>query len=168
MMKKECLDMNTTTVTALMIGDFKMKFEPISARESQLDHYGKRGISWHGFCLQFYLLQQSVNKDGSIVREPRKYTVYLDQIISDCNKQDAYSVFSLLDMTMAQIANKLPFLTNIVLQTDNAKTYNNTFCCAQYHFLIWFIIRNLLALSNTYTPRPRMERPSWMPILRGV
>ena len=48
--------MNTRTnedITAIMIGDFKMKFELLSSSKSTLDHYGKRGISWHGFCLFF-------------------------------------------------------------------------------------------------------------------
>ena len=56
-MKQDCINSNGKDVVALMIGDYKMKFEPMSQRETTLDHYGKRGISWHGFCLQFYLLQ---------------------------------------------------------------------------------------------------------------
>ena len=27
---------------------FKMKFNPVSGRETRLDHYGKHGIGWHG------------------------------------------------------------------------------------------------------------------------
>ena len=54
-MIKECY-FKPKSVTALMIGDFKIKFEPLSSRETIITHYGKRGISWHGFCVQFYLL----------------------------------------------------------------------------------------------------------------
>ena len=35
---------NGSDVHALMIIDFKMKFEPPSVREMTLDQYGKRGI----------------------------------------------------------------------------------------------------------------------------
>ena len=126
-MKEECISGIKKDITALIIGDFKMKFEPMSTRETTLDHYGKRGISWHGFCIQFYLLQEETFDDGTTVERPTKYTAYLDQIISDSNKQDSFCVFSLLEAALAQINNELPFITNVVLQTDNAKSYNNNF-----------------------------------------
>ena len=44
-LKDNCLDKRNRGVTAMMIGDFKMQFEPMSSRETTLDHYGKRGIS---------------------------------------------------------------------------------------------------------------------------
>ena len=56
-MKDDCFDETN------MIGDFKMKFEPMSSRETTLDHYSKRGISWYGFCLMFYLSHSSVDDD---------------------------------------------------------------------------------------------------------
>ena len=114
-----------TGITAIMIGDFKMKFEPLSSRECTLDHYGKRGISWHGFCLIFFLQQSVENNYGSVSKEPIKYTVYLNQILSDSNKQDSLSVLSLLDAAMAQISRELPFINELILQTDNAKSYSN-------------------------------------------
>ena len=126
-MKQKCTESNGRNIIALMIGDFKMKFEPMSQRETTLDHYGKRGISWHGFCLQFYLIQKEKNKDGDDGEVTSKYTVYLDQVVSDGNKQDSLSVYSLLDAALGQIANELPFISSIILQTDNAKSYNNTF-----------------------------------------
>ena len=126
-MKKMCIDSNGKQIVALMIGDYKMKFEPMSQRETTLDHYGKRGISWHGFCLQFYLLKSEKSDDGEDVKVTSKYTVYLDQVVSDGNKQDALSVYSLLDAALGQVSNEMPFVSSIILQTDNAKSYNNTF-----------------------------------------
>ena len=105
-----------------MIGDYRMKFEAMSSREKTLDHYSKRGISWHGYCVQFHLLRNEVTDNDHVVLTPKKYTVYLDQIVSDGNKQD-----SLLDAALAQISNELPFISSIILQTDNTKSYNNTF-----------------------------------------
>ena len=34
-----------------IILDFKIKWLPVSPRESQGDWFGKRGISWHGSCV---------------------------------------------------------------------------------------------------------------------
>ena len=66
-------------------------------------------------------------EDGTTTEKAQKYTVYIDQIVSVGNKQDSFSEFPLLDAALAQIENELPFITDIVLQTDNAKTYNNVF-----------------------------------------
>jgi len=127
-MVKKCADSNGKDIVAMVIADYKMKFEPISARETTLDHYGKRGISWHGFCVQFYLLEERENDEsGNISKVPTLYTIYIDQIISDGNKQDSLSVMSLLDAALGQIAQELPFITSIILQSDNAKAYNNVF-----------------------------------------
>ena len=127
-MKDDCLDKSNRNVTAIMIGDFKMKFEPMSSRESSIDHYAKRGISWHGFCLIFYLPHLYTNDDDTDTdAKAVKYTVYLNQLLSDSNKQDSLSVFSLLDAAMSQIHEELPFITELILQTDNAKSYSNNF-----------------------------------------
>ena len=63
------------------------------------------------------------------VEEAVRYCTYLDQILSDGNKQDMYCVLSLLDAALAQIINDLPFIKSVVLQYDNARCYEN-------HFLI--------------------------------
>ena len=100
-----------------MIGDFKMRFEPISSRETTVDLQGKRGILWHGFCLIFYLRQITTDKDGTMKEEPVTYTLYLNQLLSDSNKQDSLRVFSFLDAAMAQLSGELPFITKLILQT---------------------------------------------------
>ena len=145
-MKDTCISSNGKKIITLMIGDYKMKFEPISSRETQIDHYGKRGISWHGFCLQFYLLEKERTKDGTTVSVPKKYTVYIDQIISDGNKQDSMSVYSLLDAALAQISDELPFISEIILQTDNAKTYNNAFLLCAIAVLNFHYFKNGLSI----------------------
>ena len=56
-MKEECMKNNNTNVTAIMIGDFKMKFKPISARETPLDQHGKYELLWYRVCLAFYFCE---------------------------------------------------------------------------------------------------------------
>ena len=75
-MKKGCFDSKGEDIRGLLVMDFKMKFNPISARESTIEHYGKRGISWHGFCPIYYLYDNES-------KEPIRYSMYLDQILSD-------------------------------------------------------------------------------------
>ncbi len=104
-----------------------MKAEPNLLQETILDHCGKEGISWQGFLVQYYV-KHCVPQDGGFeAKEPIKYTIYLNQVISDGIKHDYLSVFTFLDAAMSQIAQDLPFITHIILQTDNAKAYNNNF-----------------------------------------
>ena len=119
-MKKVCIDSKGEDTRGLLVMDFKMKFNPISARESTIEHYGKRGISWHGFCLIYYLYDNET-------KEPIRYSTYLDQILSDGNKQDAHCVVSLLEAALNQIIHDLPFINSVTLQSDNARCYENHF-----------------------------------------
>ena len=106
---------NGQHVQAILISDFKMKFEPISSRETTLSHYGNRGIGWHGVHLMYYRLEEHVNDDGITAKVPVKYAVYLDQIMADTNKQDCLCVFSMLDTALQQIKVNQPFLTELIL-----------------------------------------------------
>ena len=141
-LKEKCLDKRNRGVAAIMIGDFKIKFEPMSNIETTLDYYSQRGISWHGFCLIFYISHSSVDDDNEDSTEQAvRYTVYLNQLLSDSNKQDSPSVFSLLDAAMSQIHEKLPFITELIPQTDNDKSYiNNFLLCVRYFRYGWLMI----------------------------
>jgi hypothetical protein len=45
---------NRTTSEAVVTLDYKMKLEPLYYREKTSDHYGKRGMSWHGAMVQYF------------------------------------------------------------------------------------------------------------------
>jgi len=126
-MVKKLKESNGQHVQAIMIADFKMKFEPISSRETTLGHYGKRGIGWHGIHLTYYKLEQHADENGISQQIPVKYAIYLDQILEDSNRQDCLCVFSLLDAALQQIKLNLPFITELILQSDNANCYQNNF-----------------------------------------
>ena len=64
---------------ALVVIDFKMKFEATYFREKTVDHYGKRGISWHGALIQ-YFTYDVVARQAVLQRE------YFDDIIFSDNK----------------------------------------------------------------------------------
>jgi hypothetical protein len=54
-MMMNCLQ-NETVNECVILLDYKMKFEPVYFREKTVDHYGKKGISWHGAMILFTLL----------------------------------------------------------------------------------------------------------------
>ncbi len=45
--------------------DFKMKFEVQSSRGSTVEHFGKRGIGWHGCALLYFLYEIKKDDDGN-------------------------------------------------------------------------------------------------------
>ena len=107
------------TNNTLIIMDFKMKFESKSSRETTVENYGKRGISWHGFAVIFYLLDSN--------GEPFKNIIYLDQILSDDNSQDALTVVGLLEITVSTLISELPYIKEAVITSNNASCYQNHF-----------------------------------------
>ena len=117
--KKICVESKGKVVNAIMILDFKMKFETKSSRETTVEHYGKRGIGWHGFAIIFYLLDD----EG----KPYRNIVYLDQILTDTNKQDGLMVVALLELAITTIVNELPFINKAIITSDNATCYQNHF-----------------------------------------
>ena len=66
-MKKECVDTKGGVIWALIIIDFKKKFETKSTRESTLEHYGKRGIGWHGCAVIYYQYKIKTDDKDKIV-----------------------------------------------------------------------------------------------------
>jgi len=111
--------------TALLTMDFKMKFEERSARETSAQHFGKRGMSWHGCNIAYYVKSESQTQDPSTERPAGRVNVYLDQIIEGTNAQSATTAFSLLEAALVWIRKNLPFIKNVVLLSDNAKCYQS-------------------------------------------
>ena len=70
----------------------------------------------------YYRLEQV---DDNTEKEAVKYSIYLDQILSDGNKQDSMCVFALIDSALIQIKYNLPFINPCIIQTDNAHCYQN-------------------------------------------
>ena len=141
--QQECIETKGRLTKALMIIDFKMKFEATSSRENTLQHFGKRGIGWHGCALIYYLYKVVTDEnnvvqkdtDGNDIYEAKKLIVYIDQILEDCNKQDGATVLSLLEAALLVINDELPFIRNIIMQSDKANMLQNPHVVFGIHML---------------------------------
>eukprot|EP00049_Salpingoeca_infusionum_P016221 m.329274 g.329274 ORF g.329274 m.329274 type:complete len:305 (+) comp16036_c0_seq18:1172-2086(+) len=58
-LREECLRTKQASSAAIVIADWKMKREPRYFRETTRQHFGKRGISWHGYLLPFTTMTPS-------------------------------------------------------------------------------------------------------------
>ncbi len=142
-LEDECCT-NGTASRAVLTIDWKMKFEAKSARETAQQHYAKRGMSWHGCLISYFRMKTTtyVQADGTTAAKtvPERVNVYIDQILDGDNKQDAFAVGSMLEAALEQIHKQIPEIKSVIVQSDNAKCYNNN------------ILRILTALINTRTP----------------
>ena len=65
-MREDFIESDGNNVHGVLLMDFKMKFEPVSGRETTLEHYGKRGICWHGCQLTYFDYIYEYNDDGTV------------------------------------------------------------------------------------------------------
>ena len=127
---------------AIVVIDFKMKFEAKSARETTKEHYAKRGMSWHGILFQYFEkveVEDVVGGKQVTRQEVVKKNVYLDQILAHGNDQSVSSVVAFLEAGLKWLDKNLPFIDEIVLQSDNAECYNSN------------ELRIFICLVNTYS-----------------
>jgi hypothetical protein len=100
-----------------IIGDFKMNWNARGNKETTQQHYGKRGIPWHGFLGYYYRYIPETDSFERVV-------IKVDQILEgDANKNGA-AVLSLLECFLLQVEEEFSFLKEAVLQTDNAGNYH--------------------------------------------
>lgn len=114
-----CIE-NKGSSEALVVLDFKMKLEPMHYREKTVEHYGKRGISWHGAMIHFFTWE-----DDLVSPRAAENRVYVDHISDGDSKQDREAVVSVIEAILMRIRKDLPHISTIVLQSGNASCYQN-------------------------------------------
>ena len=63
----------------------------------------------------YFKLEEVEEDDGNKTKKTIQYSVYMDQILADGNRQDLVCVASLLDAALKQISVDLPFISEITL-----------------------------------------------------
>lgn len=109
----------------IIVCDYKMKYVSQYYRQKSTEHFGKRGISWHGYLIIFYTYDSVT---GTVERQH----VYCDQIVTGSNIQDGLALSALLEAFLCQLK-KSPYfahLEKVQLQSDNAAYYHNKFYIA--------------------------------------
>ena len=87
-MIQKLIESNGEDISSLIIINFKMKVEPISVHETSLEHYGKKGIRWHGVHIMYFKLKNVEDEeDGAISGKTVKYSLYLDKSSGEGNRQ---------------------------------------------------------------------------------
>ena len=118
-------------------------------------------MAWVLFDL--YLSHSPIDDDNEDSDEQTvRYTVYLNQLLSDSNKQDSLNVFSLFDAAMSQIYEELSFITDLILQTDNAKSYSNNFLLCAISLLNVIHKCNSPVIIKFIHAESGMEKTSWI------
>ncbi|XP_035678162.1 uncharacterized protein LOC118416978 [Branchiostoma floridae] len=105
----------------LITQDWAMKFIPQKYRESQMDWFGKRGISWHIAVAQRYC-------NGMF--ETKTFV----HIFDSCN-QDTCAVSAILSDVLMTLKHQHPEINKVYLRQDNAGCYHCGNTIAAAHLL---------------------------------
>ena len=139
---EECARTKKDGTKCIWVIDFKQKFEAMSARETQTEGFGKRGMSWHGISVIFYVWNEAT-------QQPERRIYYIDQVLDKTNKQDTWSTATLIEAAIAAVKLDLPQLEEAVVCCDNAANYSSKYlaillCIILDHFTLkGFSIRKL-------------------------
>ncbi|GMF29003.1 unnamed protein product [Phytophthora lilii] len=111
--------------SSLSLEKTKRTLEPLYFREKTVDHYGKRGISWHESLVRYFKYD-----DGSSSGETGHPTavdtkLYYDRFSVSDMKQDREAVVSLIEAVLIRLKRDLPHITRITFLSDNATCYQN-------------------------------------------
>lgn len=132
--------------------DYKMKVEPERLRETQLQYYGKAGMSWHGSAV-FYRVDKARDVQCSELQRKMKTKerwrkrmgmtgngaentekgeqeeqlsmFFVDHIPTNDKKQDRMLTASIIEALCFRIRRVLSKAKEIVICSDNARNYNN-------------------------------------------
>jgi hypothetical protein len=107
-------------IAAHIVMDFKMKYNAKYYRQKTIEHFGKRGISWHGFLVIYYIYNDATGK-------AERMHVYCDQIVQGTNCQDGHLVVGLVEAFLRSLKTSDAFqsLESVSLQADNANYYHS-------------------------------------------
>lgn len=126
-MREDFVENDGNNVHAVLLMDFKMKFEPVSGRETTLEHYGKRGVCWHECQLTYFDYLSEYNDGGTVVPKNVSLIIYFDQILNNSNKQDAGCVIGMLGSVLVQFSwsyhSFLQLYYSLTMQTVNRIIY---------------------------------------------
>ena len=86
--------------TAYIILDYKMKFNALKFREKTVDHFGKRGMSWHGAMTYMKTTQAEQGRT--------------DHISAGDAKQDRWAVLSIVESMSLSNLTMLPATAMVI------------------------------------------------------
>ena len=146
-LKHHCIATDGRCIKAHLIIDFKMKYEPRSQRESTQEHFGKRGIGWHGALIIIYMMVDVKREDGSISRLPRRFNIYIDQIIAEGTTQVSVPtiiIFFINNIFSSHFCNQHHCTTIIIGFVDS--DWTNRRCTSSYSCRVSIHKRSLITV----------------------
>ena len=108
---------------AVILIDYKMKFECECYREKTSEFYGKKGFSWHGGMIYSRCTQAEKDEEDEGTLLPFKIN-YVDHMSSGDSKQDWKEFASYFEAILILIKKFLPHVNELYLQSDNSNFTN--------------------------------------------
>lgn len=132
---------DSESFTAVILVDYKMKFEAIRYREKITEFFGKKGMSWQGAAV-FHTIEKGSDvtlnvrrKDSGAAKCVDLNTLFIDHILSNDMSQDRVAFCSLLDAILARVSKELLLVKRFFLLSDNACCYQNDLLPVMIQFI---------------------------------
>ena len=103
------------------MNNWAMKLLPMKFRETQLQWFAKRGMSWHFSAV----IHQSGHPDCQ-AEGNGEYTIHTYVAVLDNCKQDWFSVSCIIEEVLVTVKETHPSVSNTILRSDNAGCYHNS------------------------------------------
>lgn len=115
---------------ALIIGDFKMKINPVHYRKTSQQHLGKRELSWPGLMVLIQgtdtQLRLSEQEQGINPKSADLQVQHYDLTSSGDEVQDFFMVLTGREVLKNELHDNFPHISYLIFQSDNAKCYQKT------------------------------------------
>ncbi len=109
---------------AMIILDFKMKFESKYFREKTSEFYGKKGMTWHGAMVYSRYTEEAKEVAAQAGKQLEPFNItYYDHISTGDSKQDWFAVLSYFEAVIIRMKKDLPHVKRVYVQCDNANCY---------------------------------------------
>lgn len=111
-----------------IVVDFKMKFLAMRFREVQSDHFGKRGMAWHGAAIVVNRRARNamfagVPQDAGTATLHPFQVYYMHDILIGTDQQNTAVGLAMVDSIITRVKEMFPDTATVSLQSDNGPSY---------------------------------------------
>lgn len=125
--KKESIRRRLLAHQAVVVIDFKQKFQPQFSRETQAQYFGKRGISIFGATAIRKRRNSESDSTGDDEASTYYEVLYIIRACSDESQQDWSQALILLEACLAELHKETGGeITEVFIQSDGASNFSGT------------------------------------------
>lgn len=109
--------------SAVVLLDYKMKFEPVRFQETSIEFYGKRGMRWYNSVAIYSRRPTAVSGNNPVTStDSNLVMMVMDHISLNDSTKELCAVVSTLDAVLSRISFELPDNYVVCIVKDNGRS----------------------------------------------